>query len=390
MQNIFINHNDIVWALIILLAWLIGEMGHQLTKIPRISFYMIIGFLFSSHQFGILPIISNTEIGFLINVATSLILFEFGYRINLNWLKNHPSILITGLCESLATFLLVFTLAKMLNISTIMALEFATLAIATSPVIIMYMINQRQSSGPVTERVLHLTAINCIIAIFSFKFIFGLIVFKTSGNLVSSAWAGLLMLIFSILLGLVFITLVVILTRLIKSLNNNITITIASFAIFITMLAQVTGLSPIVAILTFSIAARHFDIAMGKAQRNFGALGELLVVVLFVAMPIGLDWHNIWLGVLIPVILFTARLIIKTTVVSIFSHYSGMPWSKSIYSGLALTPTGIFSILMVDQNNYAGVHIGNELATLTFVILILEIIGPIIINYSLTKAKETS
>jgi hypothetical protein len=46
------------------------------------------------------------------NVAFGLILFEFGYRINLRWLRTNPWIGITGLLESGLSFIVVFAIAQ--------------------------------------------------------------------------------------------------------------------------------------------------------------------------------------------------------------------------------------------------------------------------------------
>lgn len=389
MQEIFVDYNNIIWIFAILAAWFFGEIGHHITKIPRISFYVLVGFLFSQNQIGIFQAVHSSEVNFLINVAISVLIFEFGYRINLKWLRKSPIIIITGVTESLATFILVFVLARLINVPTPVALQYAAFAIATSPVVLMYVIGRRQSSGQVTERMLHLSAINCIIAIFAFKLIFILPVLRESAEIIYSTVDGLVTLVLSILTGILFAFLLSFVIRAISSIANNVTMAIFLFVVCIVIIMQINKFSPILAVLSFGITARYLNIAMGKQQRNFGVLGELLTILLFVAVPIGINWHYVFLGIWIPLILILARSAIKIFTVSIFSHYSGMPWKKSILTGLALSPLGVFSILMVNQNYFTDAQFHEQLAGFSIVVLLVDLVGPIIINYALIRAKES-
>lgn len=392
MHDIFVHHTELVWALTILIAWFTGELGYQLTNIPRISFYVLIGFLLANSQSGVLADLNSNGINFLINIATGLILFEFGYRINLNWLKNNSLIVVTGLVESLATFIVVFLCATAFHITTMTALEFASLAIATSPVVIMYIVNQQQSSGQVTERLVHLTAINCILAIFSFKLIFGLLVFQKSGSFWQATWASILMLLVSVALGSIFAMLLSSMMKRVKTIALDRTVAFSILVIFIVIVAQAANLSPIVSALAFGLITRHRRVAMGKTQRSFGALGELLLVMLFVAAPTMLSWHSMWQGMWhgfgMALALILARLITKILVVGIFSHFSGISWLKGFLTGLALSPISVFSIFLLDQRRYAGVALNEQLASMATIIFLLEILGPIITKYALVKAKE--
>ncbi len=389
MHGLIINNSDLSWSLAILVAWFAGEIGYQITKFPRISFYVIIGFLFAKNQFGLLPELDGARISFLINIAVGLILFEFGYRINLNWLKNNPFILVTGLAESGATFLLVFLFAKAFHVSTMVSLEFASLAMSTSPVAIMYLINNQQCSGQVTERVLHLTAINTVLAIFSFKLVFSLVVFQKSGSFWQAAWSGMLLLVLSILLGALTAILLSAILRRIKAIAIDRTIILSLLIIFIVALAEATSLSAIIAALAFGLITRHRRVAMGKTQRNFGALGQLSVIVIFVAAPTTLSWQNVWLGLGMSLALILIRLVTKVVIVGVLSSLSGMSKTKGFLAGLALNPIAVFSLLLMDQNHYTGVALNQQLAPMAGIIILLEIFGPAISKFAFVKAKES-
>ncbi len=389
MNTFFLNNQELAWTLTLFFAWFFGELGQCITKIPKISFYMIFGFILSKYQLGVLHSINNSGILLLINIIAGLILFEFGYRINLSWLKNNPMIIMTSIVESMLSFIVVFTISKLFSISTLISLQFAAIFMATSPFVVMYIINQKQSSGQVTERILHLTALNCIFAIFIFKLVLGMVVFQQSGSLLQAVWDGVAMLILSTLLGIVAAFSLSSLLKLIPKMSSDRTISFSLMIIVIVVVANSLLLSPTIAALIFGIVSRHRRAAMGKTQRNFGALGDLLIVVLFVVTPLNLNWHDMATLPILAIALFAGRLLTKVLIVAIFSRIDGISWTKGALTGLALTPISIFPVLLLDQSQFLGLTLNQDLVVVSALILFLDIMGPIIVQYSLTKAKES-
>ena len=89
---------DMAWPFAIALAWIAGEFGHRVSGLPRISIYGITGFLLG--QTGLFGQSGSGPVMLLANIAFGLILFEFGYRINLKWLRLNPWIAVTGVVEA--------------------------------------------------------------------------------------------------------------------------------------------------------------------------------------------------------------------------------------------------------------------------------------------------
>lgn len=389
MSTFFNNHQELIWPLVLFFAWLFGEIGQDLTKIPKISFYVLFGFILAKHQFGVLPNLHDVNLRFLINVIAGLVLFEFGYRINLSWLRNNPFIIVTALSESIATFIVVFIITRLFGISTLTSLQFAAIFMATSPFVIIYVINQQQSTGQVTERVLHLTALNCIFAIFIFKLILGALVFQKSGSLPQAAWAGIVMLALSILLGIICAVLLANILRFVPSASKDRTVSFVLVLILIAAIANFLTLSATVATLAFGVAARYLHTAMGRTQRNFGALGDLVVVLLFVAVPLSLNWQHMFAWLSLACALFVGRLFTKVVVVALFSKLDGLTWTKGILTGFSLMPVSIFPILILDQTQFVSTALNQDLIVLSALVLFLELTGPVIVQYCLKKARES-
>ena len=389
MADLFSFSPDVAWSFSIVLAWIAGEFGARWTGLPRISIYGLVGFILAHTQMGFLPSREGGSMLFLANIAFGLILFELGYRINLRWLRSNPWIGVTGLVESISTFIVVYCIAFWYGTTSLNALLLASLAMSTSPAGILRVINEQRSSGQVTERILHLSAINCVLAVFIFKVIVGFSVFKSSGNLWEAASSGISVLFISAILGAVFGLMIPSIMRQLGRLTQDGTVAFALAVILLVAVTHAAKLSPVLATLTFGMVARHRRISFSQTQRNFGALGELLTVLLFVFVVATLEWQKVWAGASLGLLLIAARLCTKTLGVAAFSHVSGVSWHKGLLTGLALAPISVFVILVLEQARYLGIDFVDELAALAAMTLFMEILGPVITQRALILAKET-
>jgi len=389
MFDIIALSAEVAWPLAIVFAWIAGEFGARWTGLPRISIYGLVGFALAQSQMGFLPSAEHTATLLLANIAFGLILFECGYRVNLGWLRANPWIGITGLVEAIATFAVVYAIALWCDTSSINALLLASLAMSTSPAGILRVINEQRSSGQVTERLLHLTVINCVLAVFTFKVIVGFIVFESSGNLWEATSSGVIVLCVSAALGGAFGMLVPNVMRKLGSLSRDGTIAFALAVILLVAITHAAKLSPVLATLTFGIIARNRRVVFSQTQRNFGALGELLTVLLFVFVVSTLEWEKVWAGSALGLTLIAARLLVKTLSVAAFASASGISWRKGMLTGVALAPISVFVILVLEQARYVGIEFVDEMAALAAMALFMEVLGPIITQRALVLAKET-
>lgn len=389
MPDFLLAVSQLAWPFALALAWLAGEFGHRWTGLPRISLYGLVGFLFANIGAGLLPQTEGGTFMLLANVAFGLILFELGYRINLHWMRVNPWIAVTGVVEAVSTFVVVYFVADWFGTTPLTALLLGSLAMATSPAGVLRVVNEEASSGQVTERVLHLTALNCVLAVFAFKVIIGIGVFQTSGSLLHAAWSSLVVLGASAALGALFGIAVPGLLRRLGNLARDATL---AFAIAVILLVAVTyafRFSPVLATLTFGLVARHRRVTLSQTQRNFGVMGDLLTVVLFFFVATTLTWERVADGVALALVLVIARFAAKTIGVAVFARVSGISWRKGALAGMALAPISVFVILLLEQTRNVGVELVDTLVPLSAMVLLLEVIGPVITQRALMWAKET-
>ena len=380
---------QLAWPLALVLSWMAGEVLYRWTGLPRISIYGLAGFLFGNFVKGFMAPTDSNAFLLLAHLGFGLILFELGYRINLRWLKANPWILVTSLAESLLTFAAVYAVGRQFAMPVLAASLLASLAMATSPAGMLRVFNEQAAGGQVSERALHLTALNCVLAVFFYNAIVGIGVFQTSGHLGHAVAASLLVLGASALLGMAFGVLVPRWLRSRAGAGSDATLAYALAVLLLVAVTHVLTLSPVLAALSFGLVARHRRSALGVAQRNFGALGDLLSVLLFVFAASTLEWAQVWSGLGLGLLLVLVRMLVKVGVCAAFARVSGISVRKGALSGLAMAPMGVFAVLLIEQTRRLGVDLFDSLAPLAAIALLTQLVGPLITQRAAIAAAET-
>jgi Kef-type K+ transport system membrane component KefB len=393
MNELISALGQLAWPLALVVSWMAGELAHRWTGIPRISVYGVAGFLAGNLAVKVQGPIDHSPFLFLANLAFGLILFELGYRINLRWLRTNPWILATSLAESAATFAAVWLAAAWFGAPPLSCALIGALAMATSPAGLVRVLNEQGAAGQVGERALHLSALNCVAAVFVFNLIVGFKIFQTSGDLLHAAGASLLVLALSGLLGALAGVLVPLWLRMVgrmatRGQARDATLVFALAVLLLVAATHVLKLSPVLAALCFGLTARHRRSALGVAQRNFGALGDLLSVVLFVFAASTLSWEHVGQGLVLGALLVLVRLFVKVGVCAAFAHVSGISVRKGALSGLALAPLAVFAVLMIEQTRRLGVEFNYSMAPIAAIAMLLQVLGPMMTQRALTWADE--
>lgn len=387
-----LNTAEFAWSITIALAWILGEFGHRFVQLPRVSIYGLVGFLASSLPIELSSYLTSDSLLLPANIAFGLILFEFGYYINLRWLKRNFWLGITGLVEAIATFTGVYLLSHWSGMSPFISLSLSALAMATSPAGVLHVINEQRSSGQVTERILHLSAFNCMLAAVTFNVIVAFWVTQRGGHPFKAAIDSGVVLLTSITLGAAFGIILPLVLRLLGNLAQDATIAFALSVILLVALTHAMKISPTMAALTFGFTARHRRIALSHTKRNFGPLGNLLKVLLFVFILSHLEWPSIMAGAGLGLAIIGVRLVAKTAVTTAFAPLSGITLRKGMLTGIGLAPLSVFIVLTLAQARYSGVALVDELTkldALAAITLVLGIIGPLCTQYALKLANET-
>jgi Kef-type K+ transport system membrane component KefB len=380
---------SIAWPLVLLLAWLLAERVHEAWRVPRVTSYVAVGLV---GGFINLPGLTDAVPGlpFLANVALSLVLFELGYRINLRWFRHNPWVLLVGLGESVITFASVYVVTGFFNVAPDVRLVVASLAISASPAGIVRVANELHSAGQVTERVLHLCAINCLMAVMALKLVVGYWHISTTGDLVAAAFGSVHVLGTSIAVGTLLGVFVPWLLRARSTPASGVTMVFALSVLLLTTASFGLQLSPLLGALTFGIVARERRVHLTNAQRDFGTVGELLGLFLFVYVASLIDWANVWTSLALGAALLVVRTASKVLCNLSVARLSGITERKGVLTGLALTPLSAFAILLLEQSRLLGLEPAVQaLSVLSGLVVVLELLGPLVTQRALLAARET-
>lgn len=382
---------SIAWPLVLLVAWVLADVLYQRWNLPRVTSYVAVGTLAGMVD---LPGLTTeiTGLPFVATVALSLVLFELGYRINLRWFVANPWVLLAGLLESALTFALVLAATGWWpELSMPVRLAIASLAMASSPAGILRVVHELRSAGQVTERILHLTAINCLLSVLVLKVVVGARALDVSGNVVHAAFSSLHVLMTSLVVGgaLGFA-----MPRLLRgrwgASADGATVVFVLSVILLTTAAYGLKLSPLLAALTFGIVARERRVHLTHNQRNFGTAGDLLGVFLFVYIAAVLEWTDVVNGLALGLALVLVRAVAKTLVTVGTARVSGITTKKGLMTGLALSPMSAFVVLLVGQTEMVGFELATDtLAAMAGMVLLLELLGPWVTQRALMAARET-
>lgn len=380
---------SVAWPLALLIAWFLGERLYEAWRLPRVTSYVAVGLLGGLIN---LPGLTDDVPGlpFLANVALSLVLFELGYRINLRWFRHNPWVLFVGVVESALTFGLVYWATAWFELSTDVRLIIAALSVSASPAGVVRVANEMHAAGQVTERVMHLCAINCFLAVMALKLVVGYWHLSTSGDLVMAAFGSVHVLATSVAAGALLGVLVPWLLRARNTPAAGVTVVFGLSVLLLTTAAYGLKLSPLLAALTFGIVARERRVHLTNAQRDFGTVGEMLGVFLFVYVASLLDWGDVWLTLPLAGTLLLLRTGSKVVCNLGVARFSGITERKGVLTGLALTPMSAFAILLLEQSRMYGFEPAVQaLVAMTGLMLILELLGPVVTQRALLASRET-
>jgi len=377
----------IAWPLMLLAAWLAGEWTHRRWQLPRVCAYGAVGLLLGG--VGVSQGVASRETqGFMANVALSLTLFELGYRVNPRWFRHNPWVLMAGIGQALLTFGVVFWVAGQFNVAIDHRLVLAALCVATSPAAVMRVTHELRSAGQVTERLLHLCALNCLLAVLLFKMVVGYWHLETSGDLGKAAFNSVYVIALSLVAGAVFGVIAPWLNRLATS-SQATTVTFAIAVLLLSGVAQSLHLSPLLAALAFGAIARERRIMLSHAQRNFGALGDVLTVFLFVFVGSLLSWSGLLASLLLGIAVLLARSASHTLVNLSIARVSGTTFRKGALTGLALMPMSAFALLLLEESRSYGFELARDsLPVIVGLLVVLEVIGPLVTQRALLLARE--
>lgn len=392
--DIVASLTNAVWPAALAFAWLTAELLFRRLAVPRLASYAMVGF-----AYGQLPLpafgaavgaTATPAVTLAAYVALGLFLFELGCRVNLSWFRHNPMLLLTGVLESLATFAASYAAMIALGLSDHDSLVIGALCAASSPVAVLRVTLEANAAGQLTDRIMHLTAINVVVSIVVLKMLIGHS-YLAAGDWTIAAWTSVTVLLASSAAGCAFGLLTPWLLVRVAGTRRSAPALLAVAVALLTTLADALTLSPLLAALAFGLTLRLRSSPTTLAERGFGLVADLLALFLFVFAASLLTLAAVIGGFVAGTLLLLIRLLTKVGLAAALARPSGTTLRKGALTGLALAPLSALPILLAEHSRVYGFSLGAEaVAALSAMVLLLDLLGPFATRLALLAAGEGS
>ena len=354
-----------------------GYVAHRWPWLPSITGFMVVGLVAGPNVLGLISPEALEKSRILVDVALALILYRLGLSLDVKRFVNDRSLVFISLAESTLTFAAVYLCLAWFGISGLAAAVIATIAISSSPAVLIHVAHELGASGPVTDRSMSLVALNNVIAFMAFAAVLPALYGQAEAPLFVMIGAPLYQVLGSAALGGVMGWVLHLAARKTKAAHQYQLALVIGAVMMTVGAALVLNLSALFAPLMLGMVVRSLERANLVADIEFGPSFELFFIVLFVYA--GANMHvsemlHYWPAALALVFARSgAKWLGVTTAASAFRT----PLRQAATSGLLLMPMAGLAIGLVNTTvalfPAEGMVVGSMVLA---AVAILETIGP--------------
>lgn len=374
----------------LLVAGMLGGETARLLRMPRIVGYIVVGFLIGPlvQAMHMRPLIEEARI--FVDLALGLVLFDLGRRMDVRWMRRDWTLAASGIAESMLAFLAVFATLVAFRFPPVQAGLAAAIAMTASPAVLLLVVHDTRSEGQVTERALNLVALNGLLASILATIMLGSAHFEARMDVETAVLHPAYLFLGSVALGGAMAAVARFIARTVEKDREVHFSLIAGLVVAAVGLASLLKLPVILALLAFGLFARNDQRGYDLLNVNLAPVGRLLYIVLFVitgaSLPLGLIAGTLGL----TLALVAARAAGKMVAVLAIAPMGGLRMQQAIGLGLAMLPMSSLPLLMLHDILRVFPRFGTELtATLLSAIVVMEILGPLAVQFGLRLAGES-
>ena len=354
-----------------------GYVAHRWPWIPSITGFMVVGLFAGPNVLGLISPEALAQSRIVVDVALALILYRLGLSLDIKRFINDRSLVLISLTESALTFVAVYFCLGWFGISGLPAAVIGTIAISSSPAVLIHVAHELGASGPVTTRSMSLVALNNVIAFMAFAAMLPALYGQAEAPLSIMIGAPLYQVLGSAALGAAMGWALHLAARTTKAAHQYQLALVIGAVMMTVGAALVLKLSALFAPLMLGMVVRSLERSNLVADIEFGPSFELFFIVLFVYA--GANMHvsemlHYWPAALAFVF---ARSAAKWLGVTLTAAACRTPLQQASASGLLLMPMAGLAIGLVNTTvalfPREGLIVGS---TVLAAVAILETIGP--------------
>ncbi len=382
--------NAMSWLALLLVAGLLGgEIVARALRLPRITGYAAVGFALGPAGLGWVDKAALADMRVFIDVSVGFILFELGQRLDLRWLRRNPALLASSVFEAALGFAAVFGVLTLLDVPPLLAACAAAIAMATSPAVVMTVVRDQRAQGQVTERLLHLSALNSVYAFLAMTMLFAWLNLEYRGGWGVILLHPLYLIVGSLVLATAASAVTLLLLRRVGRGPDAQFICVVALVLATVAAASTLKLSVLMTLLAFGALTRVLDHDRRFATLTFGRTGMALTVVLFTLSGAYLSIDPLPGAAWAAAALIAARFAGKAVVLFALARPSGLQVRKASLLSVGLVPMSGIAVVLVQDTAAVFPQFGPSLsAVLLSAIVMLEVLGPLAVQFALRRAGE--
>jgi Kef-type K+ transport system membrane component KefB len=379
----------VMFGLLLLAGFCGGELLRRVLRLPRIVGYVAVGIVLGAGGLNLLDERLLRESWIFVEIGLGLVLFELGRRLHFEWLRNDRWLLATGVLESALAFGVIYFALVYFRVDPIYAAVAAAIGMSTSPPVVLLVAQELKAEGQVTERALNLTALNSVAAFVLTTMLGSWILHEYRVGWLAAVLHPVYLLCGSLLLGYTASWAALFLSRWVGKLAERHFVLLLALIVLAIGAARMFGLSALLALLAFGVFSRNLDERHDLMAVDLTGIGRVFFVVLFVVAGAKFRFSEVAAGGALAVVYVLARFVGKSIGVMSLTYLSGVRPGSAGLLCLALTPMSAFALALVHGAEKLHPDFGARLASIVLsAALILELIGPIAVQYALRRAGE--
>jgi Kef-type K+ transport system membrane component KefB len=378
------------WSLLLAVAAASGHLIQRYLGLPKVAGYALVGTFAGLAGFsGAHWPLQGTGL-FLLELGIAVVLFEAGARIPLRWFRHNPMVLVQSMLEAVATFVAVFWMLRLLDISIEVARPLALICVAASPAVLTRVVMDARASGPVTERAIVLATLNTLYALAVGTAMAGRMGVGVDHALAATVYPVARVLGLSFVVAAVLALAMRVALRFMNPTSENTSMLLLALIAASTALASHLGGSPVLAALLGGMLLKQLNPKPWAWPRQLGTAASILTMLMFVlvsTMSAQADWSKAVAGLVLAVVI--TRFAAKILGLIAGSFGSGMRPMQALWVGCAMTPMSSVALLLTSQFATASKSLGPAIASTALpAILLMEVLGAVIATVALYRAGE--
>jgi len=379
MWNRFDNFMKV--ATVFAVATFLNIIITEVKLIPEVIAFLFSGILLGPHGAGYLDANLVDQLMFLRKIALGIIFFKAGteFRYNLIREANKKAFLIS-ISEILFTFLSVFLpFFFLLRFDFRTAFILGIIAIPTAPAVSFFVMREAASEGPITSKLKIMIPINNFIALMLFEMFF-----RTSGVI------RLNIVFEEILLAAVFGFFLSYLELKEKSDNSKLLL-VFTFILLAIGVSQLLNFSFMLFCLLMGFFHTNLSLRENETRELLSRVDLLFILFLFILEGAEFDLHSFFTMGMFGMVYLFGRLFGKGFGTYVSTGIAKFPkeWRKALFFGILSHSETVLA--MIAAISITEPMLGGKLRGIVFgAIIVFELVGSILLRYSLLRNGEVS